>query len=49
MKIIFIKNVKGKGKKGEIKEVKDGYAENYLIRNGFAVLYTKRSLFGFYY
>lgn len=43
MKVIFIKDVKGQGKKDEIKEVKDGYAMNYLIKNKYAVAYTETS------
>lgn len=31
MKVIFIKDVKGQGKKGELKEVSDGYARNFLL------------------
>ena len=37
MQVIFIKDLKNQGKKGEIKDVKDGYAQNFLIKNGYAV------------
>jgi large subunit ribosomal protein L9 len=40
MKILLIKDVKGLGKAGEIKNAKDGYARNYLIPKGFAKLAT---------
>lgn len=43
MKVIFIKDLKKQGKVDEIKEVADGYAINYLIKNGYAVKYTKGS------
>ena len=36
MKVIFLADVKGKGKKGEIKEVPTGYAQNYLIKKNLA-------------
>lgn len=37
MKVIFLKDVKGKGKKGEVKNVADGYAQNFLLKQGLAV------------
>lgn len=43
MKVIFIKDLKKQGKVNEIKEVSDGYATNFLIKNGYAVKYTKTS------
>ena len=43
MKVIFIKELKKQGHVNEVKEVSDGYAINYLIKNGYAVKYTKTS------
>lgn len=37
MKIILLQDVKGQGKKGELKEVNDGYARNFLIKKGLAI------------
>lgn len=44
MKVIFLQDVKGKGKKGESKNVADGYAQNFLIKNGLAKEATSSSL-----
>jgi large subunit ribosomal protein L9 len=44
MRVIFLEDVKGKGKKGDVKEVPTGYAQNYLIKNKLAVEATKESL-----
>ena len=44
MKVIFIKDLKGQGKKGEIKEVKDGYGENFLVKKGYAIIATDGNL-----
>jgi large subunit ribosomal protein L9 len=41
MKVLLIKDVKGLGKAGEIKNAKDGYARNYLIPKGFAKVATE--------
>ena len=40
MKVLLIKDVKALGKAGEIKEVKDGYGQNFLIGKGLAKLAT---------
>lgn len=40
MKVLMKKDLRKVGKKGEIIDVSDGYGANYLIPNGFAVLYT---------
>ncbi|UZJ79019.1 50S ribosomal protein L9 [Fictibacillus sp. KU28468] len=44
MKVVFLKDVKGKGKKGEIKNVSEGYARNYLLPNNLATEATKGAL-----
>ena len=44
MKVILLSDVKNVGKKGDVKEVADGYARNYLIRNHLAVEATKKAL-----
>jgi len=40
MKVLLIKDVKALGKVGEIKEVKDGYGQNFLVAKGLARIAT---------
>jgi len=44
MKVIFQQDVRGQGKKGELKEVSEGYARNYLIPRGLAMEATRDNL-----
>ncbi len=44
MKVIFTQDIKGKGKKGEVKEVSPGYAQNFLLKNNLAIEATPQNL-----
>ena len=44
MKVIFTADVRGQGKKGEMKEVSDGYGRNYLLPRKLAVEATADNL-----
>ena len=44
MKVILQKDLKGSGKAGDVVEVSDGYANNYLLKRGIAVLADAKNL-----
>ena len=44
MRIIFLKDVKNVGRVGEIKEISDGYAKNFLLPKSLAKIATKASV-----
>ena len=44
MKIILLQDVKGQGKKGEVIDVNEGYARNFLIKKGLAEVATAAKL-----
>ena len=44
MKVIFLQDVKGKGKRGEVKEVPTGFAQNFLIKKTLAKEATGKAM-----
>lgn len=44
MKVIFLADVKGKGKKGQVKEVPTGYAQNFLLKKNLAKEATAQAI-----
>ena len=44
MKVIFLTDVKGQGKKNQVVEVSDGYAKNFLLPKGVAIEATNANL-----
>lgn len=44
MKVILLQDIKGTGKKGEIKDVAEGYARNFLLAKGLAKIATKQAV-----
>lgn len=45
MKVILLKDMKGMGKKGDVVEVNDGYARNFLIKKGIAQEGTQQNVY----
>lgn len=44
MKVILLKDVKSQGKKGDVIEISDGYARNFIIKNGLGIQATAGAL-----
>ena len=44
MKVIFLQDIQGTGKKGEVKNVADGYARNFLLKKSLARIATKNAV-----
>lgn len=44
MKVILQKSIKGVGKPGDIKDVSEGYARNFLLKNNYAILATQKEV-----
>ncbi|MCU6711020.1 50S ribosomal protein L9 [Paenibacillus sp. J5C_2022] len=44
MKVIFLQDVKGQGKKGQIKELSEGYVRNFLLPKGLVKLASEGNL-----
>ena len=44
MKVVLLQDISAKGRQGEIKEVADGYARNYLFPKGLAVPATPAAI-----
>jgi large subunit ribosomal protein L9 len=44
MKVILQKSIKGVGKPGDIKDVSEGYARNFLLKNKYAILATSKEI-----
>ena len=44
MKVILLQDVKGQGKKGEVVDVNEGYARNFLVKKGLAEIATPSKL-----
>ena len=44
MKVVLLKDLKGKGKKGDVVNISDGYALNFLIPQGIAKAGTSSNL-----